>query len=132
MVEYRYDPVSGRYWLMEINGRFWGSLPLAHQCGAHFAWEQYRSAVLGGEESRTQPFRSRRARYVIPDTKRLIAILRAPDCAGPGQPRFSRMRELIAWLGEFFRFDTGYYVWSWRDPAPLLRDALGIIAKLRR
>src|SRR5262249_1903561 len=25
MVEYRYDPKTKRYWLMEVNGRFWGS-----------------------------------------------------------------------------------------------------------
>jgi hypothetical protein len=32
MVEYRYDPASGRAVLMEVNGRFWGSFPW--QCTA--------------------------------------------------------------------------------------------------
>ena len=36
MVEYRHDPLSGQYWLMEVNGRFWGSLPLATAAGADF------------------------------------------------------------------------------------------------
>lgn len=36
MVEFRYDEASGRHWLMEINGRFWGSLPLATFAGADF------------------------------------------------------------------------------------------------
>jgi predicted ATP-grasp superfamily ATP-dependent carboligase/protein-tyrosine-phosphatase len=39
MVEYKRDPASGRFVLMEINGRFWGSLPLALAAGMDFpAW----------------------------------------------------------------------------------------------
>ncbi len=33
MVEYRYDRSTGRYAFMEINGRFWGSMPLAVHAG---------------------------------------------------------------------------------------------------
>lgn len=36
MVEYKSDSATGRKWLMEINGRFWGSLPLAIAAGADF------------------------------------------------------------------------------------------------
>lgn len=36
MVEFKVDPASGRWILMEINGRFWGSLPLAVASGADF------------------------------------------------------------------------------------------------
>lgn len=36
MVEFKWDPKSGRYCLMEINGRLWGSLPLAVAAGADF------------------------------------------------------------------------------------------------
>src|SRR5690242_13512806 len=32
MVEYRHDPATKRSVLMEVNGRFWGSYPLAMQC----------------------------------------------------------------------------------------------------
>ena len=45
MVEYRHDAATRRSVLMEINGRFWGSLPLAHHAGAHFGWFTY--ALLG-------------------------------------------------------------------------------------
>ena len=45
MVEYRLDPRTGRAALMEINGRFWCSLPLAYHSGVPFAW--YTDAVLG-------------------------------------------------------------------------------------
>lgn len=36
MVEFKYQPDTGDYRLMEINGRFWGSLPLAVAAGANF------------------------------------------------------------------------------------------------
>lgn len=36
MVEFKYAPATGEYRLIEINGRFWGSLPLAIAAGADF------------------------------------------------------------------------------------------------
>lgn len=36
MVEFKREPLSGRWALMEINARFWGSLPLALAAGADF------------------------------------------------------------------------------------------------
>ncbi|MFM5893930.1 MAG: carboxylate--amine ligase, partial [Novosphingobium sp.] len=70
MVEYRFDPATSTYWLMEINGRFWGSLPLAYHCGAHFGWETYACAMLGedaAEQGRGSAVAAplRRARYLI-------------------------------------------------------------------
>ncbi len=49
MVEYKYDPLSGEYMLMEINGRFWGSLPLAIAAGVDFPGLLYDMMVLGKE-----------------------------------------------------------------------------------
>ena len=132
MVEYRHDPATGRYWLMEINGRFWGSLPLASQAGACFAWEQYRHAVLREPADPAPHYAARRARYAIPDSKRLVQILRDADIAGAGRPPFIRLREAGAYLAEFLNPRTGYYIWSWSDPKPLLRDMSGILMKLRR
>ena len=51
MVEYRHDPSTGRCCLMEINGRFWGSLQLAIDAGVDFVerffvhkWADYPQA----------------------------------------------------------------------------------------
>lgn len=38
MVEFKRAPDSGEFRLVEINGRFWGSLPLAVAAGADFPW----------------------------------------------------------------------------------------------
>jgi predicted ATP-grasp superfamily ATP-dependent carboligase len=36
MLEYRWDPASDRFWLLELNARFWGSLHLALFAGVDF------------------------------------------------------------------------------------------------
>jgi len=36
MVEYRWDPATDRFWLLELNARFWGSLHLALFAGVDF------------------------------------------------------------------------------------------------
>jgi predicted ATP-grasp superfamily ATP-dependent carboligase len=50
MVEFRRDPRSGRWILIEINGRLWGSLPLAVAAGADFPFYLYQMLVEGRRE----------------------------------------------------------------------------------
>jgi protein-tyrosine-phosphatase/predicted ATP-grasp superfamily ATP-dependent carboligase len=47
MFEFRRDPASGRWALLEINGRFWGSLPLCLRAGADFPWWLYEMLAHG-------------------------------------------------------------------------------------
>ena len=47
MVEYRKNLATGDFVLLEINGRFWGSLPLAVEAGADFPYALYKLLVLG-------------------------------------------------------------------------------------
>jgi predicted ATP-grasp superfamily ATP-dependent carboligase len=47
MVEFKWDEARDRFWLLEINGRFWGSLPLALACGVDFPYYLYQ--VANGE-----------------------------------------------------------------------------------
>jgi predicted ATP-grasp superfamily ATP-dependent carboligase len=47
MVEFKVDPRTGRWFLMEINGRFWGSLPLALAAGVDFPYYLYDLLVNG-------------------------------------------------------------------------------------
>jgi predicted ATP-grasp superfamily ATP-dependent carboligase len=122
MVEYRHDPATGRYRLMEINGRFWGSIPLAYHCGAHFAWEQVRCFALDGTAGETvRPWRKRRARYSIPDAKHLMAVLRDGSL-----PITRRIGFALRFFADFLDPRVRYYVWSWRDPKPMLADLAGI------
>ena len=47
MVEFRVDPDSGEWALLEVNGRFWGSLPLATAAGMDFPLFLYQMLVEG-------------------------------------------------------------------------------------
>ncbi len=132
MVEYRHEPGSGRYWLMEVNGRFWGSQPLAWHCGAHFAWESYRRSVLGQGDAAPAPRDDLRARYMVPETKRLARILLKPDRIDDPHFRRRPLAELGGYLAAFFDPRSRYYVFSARDPRPWLRDMGQIVRKAVR
>jgi len=125
MVEYRYDPRSGHYWLMEVNGRFWGSIPLAHHAGAHFAWEYYRCQTRPTVECTRPTFKECRARYVIPDTKHFLEVL----CDGQ-KSLWHRLRFAVRFFADFLDPRVRYYVWSFYDPLPFFADMAGIIRKL--
>jgi len=47
MVEFRYDRGSRKWVLLEMNGRFWGSLPLAIAAGVDFPLYLYEALCLG-------------------------------------------------------------------------------------
>jgi len=50
MFEFKRDDATGRWWLIEINGRFWGSLPLALRAGADFPWALFQHGTTGRVE----------------------------------------------------------------------------------
>ena len=122
MVEYRYDPSTGEAALMEINGRFWGSLPLAYHAGARFPLWLYQLHGLG-QLPATEAYRGgMRCRFMIPETKRLIRILFAQERIADKSVRFGRMATLMRYLGDFVHPASRYYVFEWRDPRPFARD----------
>lgn len=109
MVEYRRDPESGRYALMEVNGRFWGSLPAAVHAGADFPFWLYRTSFA---EYPTPPRGYRtglHARSLAGDTKWLLSVLREHK-----QPTAAAIRDYVA----AFRPSTRYFMWAWDDPRP--------------
>ena len=122
MVEYRLDPATGKGVLMEINGRFWGSFPLAVQCNAGFAFLAYhvngleKSAELGDVQA------GRRCRMMATEVKRLFRILLQPKKIRDPLFKVEPARELKRFLNDFFRTGVGYYVWARDDPAPFWAD----------
>ena len=130
MVEYRYDARAGKYWLMEINGRFWGSLPLARNSGAEFAWETYARAM--GIASEQAEIRERHARYTIPETRRLIRVLFGRRNIADRQFKATPWRDLISYMGDFIDPGMRYFVWDRRDPGPFFADTKGVLRKFVR
>lgn len=51
MVEYKQDPVTRDFVLMEVNGRFWGSLPLAVSAGVDFPFYLYELLLRNARPS---------------------------------------------------------------------------------
>jgi predicted ATP-grasp superfamily ATP-dependent carboligase len=129
MVEYRFDPRTGQAMLMEINGRFWGSLPLASHAGAEFGWYTY--AMLGLGRQLTQPAYTvgLRCRYMIPETKRIVRLWRDGGRTPDRQLTFDARRETLGFLAQFFRPRTRYFVFSLQDPMPCVRDLAAAAVK---
>ena len=129
MVEYRFDPVTQQAVLMEINGRFWGSLPLAYHANASFAWYTY--SVLGkGIVPSAHPYRAGlRCLYLVPELKRLAVILFRPDLIQNKALHFNKFKELFGLLGTFFNPRQKYYIFCLRDPWPAVMDGYYIVLK---
>jgi predicted ATP-grasp superfamily ATP-dependent carboligase len=112
MVEFRHDDASGRSVLMEVNGRFWGSLPLAVQAGCDFPYELYRSSLAPDAPADPPPYRAGlRSRLLAAETKWLMQALRHRTV-----PRWRALAEYLL----AFRPGTKYYAWAWDDPRPAI------------
>jgi predicted ATP-grasp superfamily ATP-dependent carboligase len=113
MIECKRDAETGAYVVMEINGRFWGSLQLAIDAGVDFPALLVRCAT-GERVPETRDYRvGVRSRWFWGDVDQLYLQLRA----GTG------LRALI----EFLRMAPGRNrgeIWRWRDPVPFLVETL--------
>jgi predicted ATP-grasp superfamily ATP-dependent carboligase len=116
MVEYRGDWRTGRYTLMEVNGRFWGSLPTAIHAGADFPYWLYRTSFPGAPAPAADYAIGIRARSLAGDTKWLLKSLHG----GKERP----LRAIAQYLAAFTR-SMHYFMWAWDDPQPAMRNLLG-------
>jgi predicted ATP-grasp superfamily ATP-dependent carboligase len=110
-VEFKVDPDTGRTWLIEVNGRFWGTVDLAVQAGVDFPLLTSRLA-LGQDVSSSSDYEVG-LRYRFPFPFGLLAM-------GDSGPWWQTARE-------FFGPERGIrsdVVWS--DPLPHLAEALYI------
>jgi predicted ATP-grasp superfamily ATP-dependent carboligase len=127
MVEYRHDPVTNESALMEINGRFWGSLPLAYHSGASFPWFMYKLIGLKQAVDQQDYRAGMRCRFMIPETKRLMRLMFRQSDIADRRLVFKRFPELIGYFFDFLRPGTCYYVFDRRDPRPFLRDTIQVL-----
>jgi predicted ATP-grasp superfamily ATP-dependent carboligase len=129
MVEYKRDARTGRPYLMEVNGRFWGSLQLAIDAGVDFP--RLLAACALGEPVGTQlPYRiGVRSRWWWGQVDHLVGrVTRRVRKASlpPGTLSFACvLRDLL--LGPFRRGDYEEVLW-WNDPRPFLSETVRWIA----
>lgn len=112
MVEYRWDEKTGEFWFMEINGRFWGSLPLAIAAGVDFP-AALMSSELGGVKPSGGAYRiGLFARNIVRDFHWVFQT----------QGIFGVFKEGAIAL---FRFFSGQEIWDtfqWNDPRPFFAE----------
>lgn len=123
MVEYKRDERTGEAFLMEINGRFWGSLQLAIDAGVDFP-RLLADVSLGRTVEPVDSYDFARCRWFWGDVDHLIARWRDPSAGWR-----DRARSLSDWLRGF---GPGYRseVFRWSDPGPFLRESARWIADL--
>jgi predicted ATP-grasp superfamily ATP-dependent carboligase len=129
MVEFKLDATTGEAFLMEVNGRFWGSLQLAVDSGVDFP-RLLVDAAVGRNVAPVTTYRTGvRSRWWWGDVDHLLARVRRSAAEldlPPGSP--SRARAILEFLrlwrpgdrNEVFRLD---------DPGPLLRETLHWFAR---
>jgi predicted ATP-grasp superfamily ATP-dependent carboligase len=116
MVEFKWDAATGAAWLMEINGRFWGSLALALAAGADFPYWLYRLANGEPIEAPADYPAGVVARDPIAELKHFVRVL-APGRrnAGGGAPsRWATLRQ----MGSILHPTRDSYNWTTDDPEP--------------
>lgn len=126
MVEFRQVP-GHRPVFMEVNGRFWNSLPLACYAGADFpAWVAHLAEK--GDIEPQGPFRTGViCRWLLGDFRHLVEVWRGAP-AGYPRPYPDRWRtffEVIKPVPETFHDN-----FQWQDPLPEAGDWLNFLQRL--
>ena len=132
MLEYKQDRRTGTPYLMEVNGRFWGSLQLAVDAGVDFPYLAWQLA-LGHRPEIAPSYRvGVKSRWLLGDLDHLLTRLgtrdrdlQLPDLAS------SKLRTLI----DFFKFagpDLHYEVINREDLRPFFYECRQWVRALSR
>lgn len=130
MVEYRYSRETGEYYFMEINGRFWGSLPLAIAAGVPFGSELVRSYSSDYKYKRQSQYLGIGCRYMIPETRRLLRLILKPNKVADPTFRYSKVKEIASYFINFANPATRYYLFCFSDMGPFFKDVINGFRKV--
>jgi predicted ATP-grasp superfamily ATP-dependent carboligase len=123
MVEFKRDDRSGRPFLIEINGRFWGSLQLAIDSGVDFPFLTYQLARGEHVEVPASYRVGVKSRWLLGDLDHLLLrVFRRDDVQKLPEGAASRARTLIEFL-KFTGQDLNYEVLQMSDLGPFRHEA---------
>lgn len=125
MVEFKYDEKNNIPYLMEINGRWWGSLPLAEAAGAGFA-ECFYDCARGTSYWTPNAIEVVRTQHFLGDVKWLLSVLFKQDSL---RYRLYPTRLRALWLFFHSTLSDKGDVWRYADPLPALMEIIGIVKK---
>jgi len=127
MVEFKHNPQTDQFSLMEVNGRFWGSLPLSIAAGADFPALLYQLLTQGRIEQLPVIRQGVLARKLSADIYWYELVLRRIGDPAivtfPGKRQL--LRDLLSMLSPRHYLD----VQQWRDWKPGLIDLRNILAE---
>jgi len=130
MVEYKRDSATGKPYLMEVNGRFWGSLQLAIDSGVDFP-RILVACALGEHHHRMPSYRiGVRSRWWWGQIDHLVGRVRRSAGTPPLPPGTRTARRACGdlLLGPFRRADYEE-VLRWTDPGPFWNETLRWIGR---
>jgi predicted ATP-grasp superfamily ATP-dependent carboligase len=114
MIECKRDPATGRQYVMEMNGRFWGSLQLAIDAGVDFPALLVR-CIAGNVPAECPPYRvGVRSRWFWGDVDHLYLRLKSGGL---------RLAPFLDMLRMRPGRDHGE-IWKWNDPMPFLSETV--------
>lgn len=124
MVEYKIEEMTGIPFLMEVNGRFWGSLQLAVDSGVDFPRLLVEAALGKAPAAVTAYQEGIRSRWWWGDVDQLLARMTksASRLSLPADAP-GRTRALLDFLAIWRRGDRNEIL-RWRDPGPFARETL--------
>jgi len=120
MMEFKEDTRTGSRFLMEVNGRFWGSLQLAIDAGVDFPYLVCQLAMDQPPAAMPRYRPGVKSRWLLGDLDHLCLRLFKSDRAlglPPSAP--SRFRTLVDFM-KFQQRDTHYEIARLDDPRPFL------------
>ena len=125
MVEFRIA-TDGTPYLMEVNGRFWGSLQLSIDSGIDFPWLLYK-LTQGMPVNAPAPYTvGQRLRWLLGDFDSLLLELRQ-NSAGIGR----KTRALAAFASSFLDLRCRQEILRLHDPKPSIREVIQWFRALR-
>jgi protein-tyrosine-phosphatase/predicted ATP-grasp superfamily ATP-dependent carboligase len=126
MVEFKWNPETRDFRLMEINGRFWGSLPLAVSAGADFPAMLYELLSQGHVTQRPPARLGMYGQKISSDLYWYEQVMRrnAPEKLVTLPTSSSLLRDALLIFSPRHRFD----IQQWGDPLPGLIDLWQIAA----
>jgi len=126
------DQKTGKSFLIEVNGRFWGSLQLAIDAGVDFPYLLSQLAVDGQVETQ-KPYRlGVKSRWLLGDLDHLLLRLfkKEEDLSLP--PDFpSKIKTLVQFMN-FFDNDTYFELNRWGDLRPFLFELKRYLRQIMR
>lgn len=130
MFEYKKNLGENRFALLEVNARFWGSLPLAIYAGVDFPAFLVEQNILRKYVPRVRYRENVFARNLLSDAYSLIDGIRASDMS-----RKERWSYALRWLASHRRVLSGtevHDVFWWSDPAPAGKETTDLLQQVLR